>query len=99
MRRASEASRQMTQESYQQSPQELAAIKRERARTLELQNQVHTATAQEWMRSKGVQGRPGTAEWREGRRALLEELGVARFVPNWNHRHVDVETGECLEAA
>ena len=99
MRRPSSASQYLTEESNRPSPQELAAIQRERERVLVLQNQVPTQVAQEWMRSKGVQGRPGTAEWREGRRALLEEYGVARFVPNWNRRHVDVETGECLEAA
>ncbi len=97
MRRPSSASQQLTHESNQPSPQELEAIKRERARTLFLQNQVHTATAQEWMRSKGVQGRPVTPEWREGRRALLEECGAGRLVPNFRGR-IDADTGECLEA-
>ena len=73
MRRASQASQQLTAESYRPSPQEQEAIQRERERTLDLQNQPRTIDAQEWMRSKGVQGKPGSKEWREGRTALLEE--------------------------
>ena len=79
MARPSAASLQLTEESNRPSPQEEAAIKRERARVMEIQNQVPTQVAQEWMRSKGVTGRPGSQGWREGRSALLQEFGVGRF--------------------
>lgn len=79
MRKPSEASKQMTADSNRLTPQEEQAQARERARTLELQNQPHTYAAQEWMRSRGVTGNPGSQEWREGRAALLQELGVGRF--------------------
>jgi hypothetical protein len=73
MRRASEASRQLTEESNRKTPQEIDFEKRERERTLEIQNQPRTLDAQEWMRARGVQGRLGSKDWREGRKALVEE--------------------------
>lgn len=78
----SKASKELTEQSNRLTPHEYAAAQRERERTLEIQNQVPTMVAQEWMRSKGVQGRLGTPEWREGRRALLEEMGIGRYLPH-----------------
>lgn len=90
MRRASQASQQLTAESYRRSPQEQDLIDKERSRTLEIQNQPRTLDAQEWMRSKGVLGRSGTPEWREGRTALLEEYRD-KLPPNRDWAHAIIE--------